>query len=154
VECRDCFVCILDEVRAKYLFRLIGYVVMPEHVHLLISEPLEDNPSRAVQVLKQRVAVKLLAKHRDGDRRTENHFWQRRFYDFNVYIGKKITEKLTYMHLNPVKRNLVAHLKDWPWSSWSHYACVDQRLIPVDGWDEPIVGIEIGRPSPLASQQK
>ncbi len=139
IESRDCFVRILGEVRGKYLFRLIGYVVMPEHVHLLIGEPIEADPSRAVQALKQRVAIKLLAKRRAGVGSTSDHFWQRRFYDFNVFTGKKITEKLTYMHLNPVKRDLVAHLRDWPWSSWSQYACVDQGLIPIDRWNVPIV---------------
>src|SRR5271155_4322370 len=48
-------------------------------------------------------------------------FWQERFYDFNVYRSGKVKEKLNYMHANPVIRGLVAHPKDWPWSSWSFY---------------------------------
>jgi len=99
VAARDCFVRILNEVRNRYAFRLIGYVVMPEHVHLLISESGIANPSKAVQVLKQRVSSVLLEKRRSSLRRAEDHFWQRRFYDFNVYTGRKITEKLNYMHL-------------------------------------------------------
>jgi putative transposase len=142
---RDCFVRILAEVRNRYEFRLIGYVVMPEHVHLLMSEPRKDNPSRAMQVLKQRVSIALLRKHSD-DRRTEEHFWQKRFYDFNVYSGKKITEKLSYMHMNPLNRKLVTDLKDWPWSSWSHYANVGTGLISIDRWDEPADGGENPHP--------
>jgi putative transposase len=46
-------------------------------------------------------------------------FWQRRFYDFNVYSRKKLREKLEYMHANPVVRKLVTHPREWPWSSWS-----------------------------------
>ena len=53
---RDCFVRILDEVRRRHEFRLVGYVVMPEHVHLLISEEGRKNPSKILQVLKQKVA--------------------------------------------------------------------------------------------------
>ncbi len=136
-EARNCFVRILDEVRARYLFGLVGYVVMPEHVHLLISEPERGTPSTALQVLKQRVAKALLPSQSSNGQNAERHFWQRRFYDFNVYTGRKITEKLNYMHLNPLKRNLVIHPKDWPWSSWSHYAIVDGGLIPIDRWDEP-----------------
>ena len=49
-------------------------------------------------------------------------FWQRRFYDFNLWSEKKLGEKLIYMHRNPVERKLVQHPKDWPWSSWSFYA--------------------------------
>lgn len=134
---RNCFVRILDEIRSRYIFRLMGYVVMPEHVHILISEPEKDNPSKVVQVLKQRVAFLLLPKNRNGGHAPRRHFWERRFYDFNVYTGAKITEKLHYMHLNPVKRGLVDHLKDWPWSSWLHYANGEAGLIRIDRWEEP-----------------
>ncbi len=144
-ETRDCFVRILHEVRIRYAFRLIGYVVMPEHVHLLIAEPAKGNPSIAIQVLKQRVSCALLERTWK-DARGAAHFWQRRFYDFNVYSGKKITEKLNYMHLNPLKRNLVAQLKDWPWSSWPHYANNELVLIPIDRWDEPASGAENPHP--------
>lgn len=90
-----------------------------------------------MQVLKQRVSTALLPKPGEENYRSAQHFWQRRFYDFNVYSGKKITEKLNYMHLNPVKRELVIHLKDWPWSSWSYYANRGPGLIPIDRWEEP-----------------
>ena len=47
-------------VRERYQFWLVGYVVMPEHIHLLISEPKVGTPSTVMQVLKQRVAQVLL----------------------------------------------------------------------------------------------
>jgi hypothetical protein len=59
-------------------------------------------------------------------------FWQRRFYDFNVWSEKKLKEKLHYMHRNPVDRKLVQHPQDWPWSSWSFYAKGEQGLIRID----------------------
>ena len=59
---RDRFVAILNEVRSRFGFRLIGYVVMPEHVHLLISEPKTANPSKVMQVLKQKVSSGLHPK--------------------------------------------------------------------------------------------
>jgi REP element-mobilizing transposase RayT len=58
-QARDCFVKILDQVRSRFGFRLIGYVVMPEHAHLLISEPKNGNPSKVLQVLKQNVSREL-----------------------------------------------------------------------------------------------
>src|SRR5581483_5941462 len=50
------------------------------------------------------------------------HFWQRRYYDFNVRTAKKRIEKLKYMHRNPVKRGLVKAPEDWRWSSYRSYA--------------------------------
>ena len=144
---RDRFVKTLDEVRSRHAFRLIGYVVMPEHVHLLLTEPKKGTPSKVLQVLKQKVSRKLRGmgkKSRPGqlllpfsEATTENPaFWQRRFYDFNVWRGKKVREKLEYMHANPVKRKLVVHPKDWPWSSWSHYAKGKEGLIRIDCLEE------------------
>ena len=142
VRARDRFVKIRDEVRCRHRFRLIGYVVMPEHVHLLMSEAPQKNPSKILQVLKQKVATVLLKKRRratDGQlslpfgrsAAEETHFWQRRFYDFNVWSAKKVKEKLEYMHANPVVRKLVRHPKDWPWSSWSYYAKGEEGLLRI-----------------------
>ncbi len=139
-QARDSFVHILHEVRVRYMFQLIGYAVMPEHVHLLVSEPNKGDPSKVLQVLKQRVSRKLLEERLEGDHRLDQHFWMRRFYDFNVWSGNKITEKLEYMHMNPVKRGLVPHPRDWPWSSWSYYANRDKGLIAIDRWDGSVGG--------------
>src|SRR5579862_3548069 len=130
---RDTFLGILDQVRTRYQFSLVGYVVMPEHIHLLISEPKIGTPTTVMQVLKQRVSRSLRPKsraqrnpnqlalwravHTDMPRR----FWQRRFYDFNVWSWKKKIEKLNYMHMNPVERGLVTHPKTWAWSSYRFY---------------------------------
>jgi len=59
-------------------------------------------------------------------------FWQRRFHDFNVWSLKKRVEKLHYMHMNPVKQKLVAHPKDWSWSSFSFYSNLKGGLIRVN----------------------
>jgi putative transposase len=151
----DCFVYILAKVRFRYEFRLVGCVVMPEHVHLLMSEPTKGNPSKVLQVLKQQVSGALLGKRSNsldsplpprsiGSPVTRHHLWQRRFYDFNVWTGGKLTEKLEYMHLNPVKRKLVLHPRDWPWSSWSFYTTGEKGLIGIDRWD----GSNEGRENP------
>jgi putative transposase len=104
-----------------YRFVIVGYVVMPEHVHLLIGESKKANPSVVVQVLKQRVSRRLRRRSRGKssagqlslwtDATVHRSFWQRRFYDFNVWSRKKRIEKLNYMHMNPVKRGLVADAK-------------------------------------------
>ena len=122
---------ILGQVRAKLQFKLIGYVFMPDHVHLLINEPAGCTPAKVIQLFKQRVSRKLRARKRTASsqlslRFPENtslprRFWQRRYYDFNVYSRRKLREKLDYMHSNPVTEKLVKHPKDWPWSSWPAY---------------------------------
>jgi putative transposase len=119
---------------------------MPEHVHLLISEPKKSNVSRVLQVLKQRVSRAMRGKKRGisrsqlrlkfGDSMTEDRrFWQRWFYDFNVWSDAKRKEKLHYMHSNPVRERLVKHPKEWPWSSFSFYANDEPGLIRIDPVD-------------------
>jgi putative transposase len=140
---RNRFVRILEEVRIRHGFKLIGYVVMPEHVHLLLSEPKRGTPSTVLQVLKQKVSRALRGRVRKAvpgqlslpfscAGKEVAAFWQRRFYDFNLWSAEKLREKLEYMHANPVKRKLVVHPKDWPWSSWSHYRKGEKGLIRID----------------------
>ena len=107
---RDLFLQILEEVRRRYRFVVVGYVVMPDHIHLLISEPERGTPSTAMRVVKQRYARRRLRKKRRKNGQgelwpeEEQRVWQRRFYDFNVWGEGKRVEKPRYMHRNPVKR--------------------------------------------------
>ena len=108
---------VLEQVRQRYEFVVVGYVVMPEHFHLLISEPTTANPSVVIQALKLGVVRRLFptfpkTREKGGtaslfDNPVPEHFWQRRFYDFNVWSARKHREKLRYIHRNPVKRGLV-----------------------------------------------
>ena len=130
-DARNAFVAALDEVRAKYRFALTGYVVMPEHVHLLIGESAAGNPSTVVQSLKLRVSKRL----RSASAATAGEprqFWQARFYDFNVYSAEKRSEKLEYIHRNPVTRGLVNDPVDWIWSSYAAYSQRGAPLIRID----------------------
>ena len=81
----------LERVRLRYLFAVAGYVVMPEHVHLLVNEPGRGLLSRTVQALKLSVSM----------RSRERPFWQAHYYDFNVSSHQKFVEKLRYIHRNP-----------------------------------------------------
>ena len=136
---KDLFLKILEEVREKYEFMVVGYVVMPEHFHLLIGEPKVGTPSLVMQVLKQRVARRRLAERKPKGQINllENGlppaFWLPRFYDFNVYSKKKIIEKLRYTHRNPVKRGLVESPEQWAWSSFRHYWLGEQGPVKIEG---------------------
>ena len=143
---RDRFLSILEQTRERYRFVVVGYVVMPEHIHLLLTEPEIGNPSTVMQVLKQRTARALLpkAKKRNprqgrlfdaGEKRTP--FWQAGFYDFNVWATRKRVEKLRYMHRNPVKRELVESPDLWRWSSYRFYLLEEAGPVRVNqGWAE------------------
>jgi putative transposase len=143
---RNLFVKVLGEIRERFGFLLLGYVVMPEHVHLLISEPKKGTPSTVLQMLKQTVSrhmrksKRLVPKNQlrlrfPGDEEELPQFWQPRFYDFNVYTAKKWKEKLDYMHANPVERKLVKHPGEWIWSSFWFYANGSPGLVPIDRGD-------------------
>jgi putative transposase len=109
---RNLFERSLEAMRKRYEFVVCGYVVMPEHVHLLVSEPKNALLSKAIQALKLSVSIQC----------NERPFWLTRYYDFNVHNEEKRVEKLRYMHRNPVKRGLVSKPEDWQWSSFRHYS--------------------------------
>jgi len=58
-------------------------------------------------------------------------FWQRRYYDFNVFRERKHIKKLRYMHRNPVKRGLVASPELWRWSSYRYYRLGERGPVKV-----------------------
>src|ERR1700757_1025152 len=115
----------LEQMRQRYHFVVAGYVVMPERVHLLISEPQEETPSTVIQAVKLSFARRVLAARpvlpfstTEPSLWDAQRIWQRRFYDFNVWSEHKRVEKLRYMHRNPVKRGLASEPGQWAWSSF------------------------------------
>jgi putative transposase len=124
-EARDVFEITLEQVRQWYRFYVRGYVVMPEHVHLLMSETPKAKLSTVLQMLKQNVARELRLP--EG-----NPFWLKRYYDFNVWSEAKRVEKLRYIHRNPVRRGLVEKPEDWKWSSFRHYATGVEGVVEIE----------------------
>lgn len=121
-ESRQLFERCLEATRHKYAFTVDAYVVMPEHVHLLVSEPATKTLSVVLQALKISVARKM----------TPRPFWQPRFYDFNVFTPEKRIEKRQYIHRNPFTRGLVAHPKDWIGSSYRQWAYGESGIVHVE----------------------
>ena len=139
---RDRFLKVLEETRQRY--RFVGYVVMPEHFHLLISESEIGDPSVVMKVVNERFARQV---RRHGATKTQLHLWpepdqariwQKRFYDFNVWSERKRIEKLRYMHRNPVKRGLVAEPDQWAWSSFRSYAYGETGKVRINCQDWPL----------------
>ena len=121
-KARDLFEDGLERIRCRYDFQVVGYVVMPEHVHLLVSEPGRQSLAVGIQALKLSVARR--SKHRP--------FWQARYYDFNVFTEGKRVEKLEYMHWNPVRRGLVETMEQWLWSSYRRYCGGEAGRVEVE----------------------
>jgi len=114
----------LEKLRARHQFFLFGYVLMPNQVHLLLSEPKRYSLSKTLNVLKVETARQL-----KGDRK---QFWQTRYFDFNVLTHAKHVEKLRYIHRNPVERGLVEHPQNWQWSSFNHYLTGSPHRVEIE----------------------
>lgn len=121
---RSVFLDMLEVLRRRHQFFLFGYVLMPEHVHLLLSEPRAERLDNTLRVLKGQTSRQL--------RGFRDRFWQARYYDFNVVTQRKFVEKLRYMHRNPVARELVSKPEDWPWSSFRHWATGETGRVEIE----------------------
>lgn len=111
-------------MRRRFDLCVYGYVVMPEHVHLLVSEPLSQlTLAEALHFLKLS-----FSKRCDGS----DSFWQKRYHDRNVRDAGEFGVKLRYLHRNPVKRGLCARPEEWKWSSFCHYAYGEMGVVEIE----------------------
>ena len=113
----------LEGSRLRLGFLLSGYVLMPDHWHALIWV---GHPLTISQVIHD---VKKVSARRVHEKRgTEGPLWQHQFWDRFVRHGKEFHERLEYMHLNPVRKRLVAKPEDWRWSSCNNFA-LDKAMV-------------------------
>lgn len=111
---RETVEAVLEQTRARHHARVYAYVLMPEHLHLLVNEPPRILLAQFLKALKQIASRKL--------RGAREKFWQDRYHDSNIRGEKACSEVIRYIHRNPVKRGLVEKPEDWLWSSFRHYA--------------------------------
>jgi putative transposase len=116
---------ILEQTRKQQGLCIAAYVIMPEHIHLLTDEPSTGTASSFLQIFKQLTSRELKSIN-------QKQFWQRRYYDFNVHSREKLTEKIRYIHRNPVTRGLVSKPEDYRWSSFTHYATGEPGPIEIE----------------------
>lgn len=133
----------IDDARGKLNFDLWAWVFMPEHVHLivhprqpkydiavirrLIKEPVSQ---QAIAWMKHHAPERLTQVERRRGKRLEHLFWQSGGgYDRNITEPKTLLLMIDYLHLNPVRRGLVARAEDWAWSSAGWF--LDQRTVPL-----------------------
>lgn len=130
MQMQDAFLLALEQTRRRFQMRVYGYVVMPEHVHLLLSEPAGERLSSAVQLLKSKVSIQARKEGRRaaGDR----PFWQTRYFDHNVRNHEGFVTQLHYIHRNPVRRGLCVAPEEWPWSSFRAWALGEMGIVEVE----------------------
>lgn len=124
---------VLSKVIRNWDVTLTGFVIMPDHVHLILGYMDDGSHSRVIQEIK-RVSSRLLINYlkdrnypyldqlkakRSG--KEVMRIWQPRYYDFNLYSEEKLLEKLNYMHQNPVRVGLVIRAEEYKWSSSMYY---------------------------------
>jgi len=140
------FIEALQEARRKHHFDLWAWVIMPEHVHLLvwprlpvyrvrslladIKRPVGQQAIGWLRVHSPAFLERLTARNRT---RTCRHFWQPGpGQDRNVCDPAIAHQIVEYIHNNPVRRGLVSCAEDWPWSSAGDWAGKEDVAIKVD----------------------
>ena len=157
---RDCMrevvVSGLRQLQLRHEVCLIAYVVMPEHVHVVLlphgrgrADPMPIETLFATfkrhvgyygkQVLREvwRQEHRLWTSSLNGwahDERGSRSLWTTRGYDFNVTQQAKLCEKIDYCHKNPVTRRMVERAEEWKWSSYRFYEFGDESVLRMD-WD-------------------
>jgi len=127
---QNVFLVALEEARQRYQMTVYGFVVMPEHVHLLLSEPASGALARVMQTLKMRVSI--AARERGYRRSGGTPFWQTRYFDHNVRNHDGFVTQLRYIHRNPVKRGLCGSPEEWAWSSFRAWATGESAVVQVE----------------------
>lgn len=123
---RDLVLGVLDGLRRADAFALFGYVIMPDHAHLLLW-PKTVSLVRIMRDVKSKSGY-ALAKGRSSP----GSIWQRSYFDFICRRAHDFSEKLDYIHQNAVAARYVPRAQDWKWSSYVHYAKLGEPPIQID----------------------
>ena len=107
----------LEEARRRLRFLLCGYVLMPDHWHVLIGTAYPVTISRVIQKVKW-----ISARSLNDQRRITGPVWQHQFWDRFVRHEKELAARFDYMHLNPVRKGLAGKPSEWRWSSFNNFA--------------------------------
>ena len=128
----ELFLSELSAARDKHCLKLLGYVVMPEHVHLVILPPPGARMGLVIREVKSKMARAFFRRSRISGTQGRNVFWQKRCYDRNCRTPEEVREKIEYCHRNPVRRGLVKEIGEWRWSSYNWYRGVDDVPLRMD----------------------
>lgn len=131
----------IQSVRQNYPFGIEGFVLLPDHFHLLMSLPEGDNNfSERMRRIKGFVTRKIghlpqfqPEPNLSREKRGEKYVWQRRFWEHCIRDERDFTNHLNYIHFNPVKHQLCEKPEDWQFSSIHRYQKKMTRRMRGDG---------------------
>jgi REP element-mobilizing transposase RayT len=136
----------LVETKKRSRMKLIGYVVMPDHTHLILN-PLDCDISKLMNSIKSASARSiidwLIHNHHHqslsklelavAQKRSHTHaVWQKGFSSIDLWSPKFVRQKLDYIHANPVRAGLCEHPAKWKWSSYRAYLPHDPGGVPIE----------------------
>jgi len=137
----------LNFYRYQRAFKLLGYVIMPEHIHLIlwpfgdatIPDIMRDYKKFTARRIIRQAQVEgideWLTAFRQAGQETErstNKVWQDSYWDTNIYTEQFLRQKLDYIHHNPVRAGLVKAPEDYAYSSYRNYVLGEEWLIEID----------------------
>lgn len=144
----------IDFYRKRLGFKLLGYVIMPDHLHLMVWWDIDEQKDLTISRIMHDIkglSAQNLSRHLLGSRgvsaSTDSQgakalatrankrvikIWQPSFYDFNICSEQKLHEKLNYIHYNPIRAGLCEKPEDWPWSSYRFYEYGEGGKIKID----------------------
>jgi REP element-mobilizing transposase RayT len=137
----------LNYYRYQYACKILGYVIMPDHIHLLIwpqdahmiTDFMRDfkrfTSGRITRQAKLEGKVDWVEKFEEAGQETHRadyKVWQDSFWEQNIYTQKFLEQKLSYIHMNPVRVGICAKADDYPYSSYRNYYLHDDQLIEID----------------------
>ena len=143
---RDCLIFLdeLDKACTKYNFGILGYVVMPNHIHLVLLPSPDMKLGLVIGEIKSLSARRILNRWRSDGKHIPNSirvtreerykvvFWQRRCYDRNCRNEKEVWRSIEYCHNNPVTLGLVEDSSGWRWSSYNCYVGKREAPLSID----------------------
>lgn len=112
---RERFLAMLAKVKREIGFDLYAYVLMPNHYHILIRTR-EENLSKIMQLLNSRYSMYFNWKHR-----RVGHLFQGRYKSLIVQDDRYLLDLVSYIHLNPMRKNMVKDINEFKWSSHADY---------------------------------
>ncbi|MBI1299716.1 hypothetical protein GC175_32730 [bacterium] len=140
----------LHYYRHRHQCKLLGYVIMPDHIHLMLWPQREDALEDFMRDFKSFTAKRLIRQAEVEGRddlstafaaagaetgRSDHKVWQDSYWDKNVYSTEFLRQKLNYVHRNPLRGKLVEEIANYPYSSYRNYVLGDDSLIEIDrGW--------------------
>ncbi len=141
----------IEEVRNKLPFEITAMVLLPDHLHAVLTLPADDNnyPLRWKRIKELFTRNYLtaggseVAPNASRQRSGERGVWQRRYWEHTVEDDDDLKQCVDYVHWNPKKHGYVSNVRDWPWSSFHRFIQAGEYTLdwgaddPCPGYDEP-----------------